>query len=122
MREIMLGEKPVRVRATALTLMFYKQAFGRDLIGDLMSMIGLEEDPSKFDSTVFLQMMWAMAKTAAYPQEFPTCERWLLELDAFDVTDQQMLNTVFEVAREGFFRGSRQQPAGGKGNRRSRHR
>jgi hypothetical protein len=38
MREITVGGKQIRVRATPLALLFYKQEFRTDLIGDLISM------------------------------------------------------------------------------------
>ena len=62
MREITIGEKTIRVRATPLALLFYKQEFKSDLIGDLMSMQNMANDPSQFDALKFLQLIWAMAK------------------------------------------------------------
>jgi len=50
MREITIGDKTIRVRATPLALLFYKQEFSVDLVGDLMSMQNMANDPSQFDA------------------------------------------------------------------------
>ena len=38
MREITISEKTIRVRATPLALLYYRQEFKTDLVGDLISM------------------------------------------------------------------------------------
>lgn len=106
MREINIGNKTLRVRATPLALLFYKQEFNADLIGDLISMQAMAADPSQFDAIKFLQIVWAMNK-ADNAKEFPSFETWLSSLDSFDFTDVDVMTAVVEEATDGFFRGSR---------------
>ena len=106
MREITIGEKTIRVRATPLALLFYKQEFNADLIGDLMSMQAMATDPSQFDALKFLQLIWAMNK-ADKPEGFPSFEGWLSSLDSIDFDDGDMMTAVIEEAADGFFRGGK---------------
>lgn len=106
MREITIGDKQVRLRATPLALLFYKQEFNADLIGDLISMQTIASDPSQFDALKFLQLIWAMAK-ADDAKSFPSFETWLSNLNNFDFTDQDIMTAVVEEATDGFFRGGR---------------
>lgn len=103
MKEITIGEKQIRVRATPLALLFYKQEFKTDLIGDFIGMQGLQDNPSQFDSVIFLQVIWAMAK-ADKAKEFPSFITWVSELERFDFTDTETLTAVMEEATDGFFR------------------
>lgn len=105
MRELNIGDKTIRVRATPLALLYYKQAFGSDLVGDLVKMKDIENDPSKFDSVTIMQIAWAMAKADAGPgKQFPSFETWLSELAGFDFSDPQMIWAIMEEAADGFFR------------------
>ncbi len=106
MREITIGEKQLRLRATPLALLFYKQEFNADLIGDLISMQNMADDPSQFDAIKFLQLIWAMAK-ADNAKDFPSFEMWLATLDAIDFADADTMAAVVEEATDGFFRGGR---------------
>ena len=106
MREITIGEKQIRVRATPLALLFYKQEFKTDLIGDLISMQEMANDPSRFDSIKMLQLIWAMNK-ADKPEGFPSFEGWLSNLDSIDFGDGDMMTAAIEEATDGFFRGGR---------------
>jgi hypothetical protein len=106
MREIQIGDKTIRVRATPLALLYYKQEFNADLIGDLISMEALETDPSQFDSIKVLQLIWAMNK-ADDAKNFPNFEGWLSGLDGIDFADNDMMTAVIEEATDGFFRGGR---------------
>jgi len=92
MREITIGEKTIRVRGTTLALLYYKQEFNTDLVGDLMSMQNMVNDPSQFDALKFLQLIWAMAK-ADDAKNFPSFET--------------VMTAVVEEATDGFFRGGR---------------
>jgi len=106
MREITIGEKTIRVRATPLALLYYRQEFKTDLIGDLISMQAMSSDPSQFDALKFLQLIWAMAK-ADDAKGFPSFEVWLGGFDSFDFADADVMTTVVEEATDGFFRGGR---------------
>ncbi len=100
MREITIGEKTIRVRATPLALLYYKQEFNADLIGDLMSMQEMADDPSRFDALKFLQLVWAMTK-ADDSRNFPSFETWLSGLDSFDFADADVMTAVVEEATDG---------------------
>jgi len=106
MREITIGEKTIRVRATPLALLFYKQEFNADLIGDLISMQNMADDPSQFDALKFLQLIWAMNK-ADKPEGFPSFEAWLADMESFDFADNDIMTAAIEEAEDGFFRGGR---------------
>ena len=106
MREITIGEKQIRVRATPLALLFYKQEFNTDLIGDLISMQEMATDPSQFDALKFLQLIWAMAK-ADDAKGFPSFEAWLADMESFDFADNDIMTAVIEEATDGFFRGGK---------------
>lgn len=104
MREIKIGGKEIRVKASPLTLLFYKQEFKSDMIGDILKLHGVQNNPEKLDSLMLLQVIWAMNKTAEFGKDFPSFPRWLEALDSFDISDTDMLKAVFEEATEGFFR------------------
>jgi hypothetical protein len=105
MRTIKIGEKEIGLKATPLALLFYKQAFGTDLVGDLVKMQELEKDPSKLDSVLFLQITWAMAKAyAGLDAKFPDFVNWVADLESFDFTDEDVFNAIMDEASDGFFR------------------
>lgn len=104
MRDIKIGDKTVRVAATPVTLFIYKKEFGTDLIGDLLGLQTLEHDPTTIDSVKFLQMTWAMAKTANMPNSFPDFTTWLSEFEYVDFSDENMMTGIVEEAEKGFFR------------------
>ena len=106
MREITIGEKTIRVRATPLALLYYRQEFNADLIGDLISMQAMSSDPSQFDALKFLQLIWAMAK-ADDAKGFPSFEAWLADMESFDFADNDIMTAVIEEATDGFFRGGK---------------
>lgn len=108
MREIQIGEKMIRVRATPLALLFYKQEFKADLLGDLVKMTDIENDISKLDTVAILQLIWAMSKADALGKQFPSFETWLAELDGIDLSDQTFFAAVLEEAKNGFFRNGKQ--------------
>ena len=106
MREITVGGKQMRVRATPLALLYYRQEFKADLVGDLISMQEMASDPSRFDSIKMLQLIWAMNK-ADDAKNFPSFEGWLGSFDNIDFGDGEMLTEAIEEATDGFFRGGR---------------
>jgi hypothetical protein len=106
MREITIGEKQIRIRATPLALLYYRQEFKADLVGDLISMQEMASDPSRFDSIKMLQLIWAMNK-ADKPEGFPSFEGWLSNLDSIDFGDGDMMTAAIEEAEDGFFRGDK---------------
>jgi len=104
MRTFQFANQEVRVRATPLALLYYKQEFRSDLVADMIILETFREDMSNFDSVLFLQLVWAMAKADAFGQPFPPFIEWLGQLEAVDFTDVQFLIGVLEEAADGFFR------------------
>lgn len=108
MRELQIGEQQVRVRATPLALLFYKQEFKSDLLGDLVKMKAMKDDPSQLDTVALLQLIWAMAKADALGKLFPSFYEWVGSLDSFDFSDKDVLVSALEEAADGFFRSGSQ--------------
>lgn len=104
MREIKIGNKEVKIKATPLALLFYKQEFKSDLMGAMMKMQEVKKDLSQIDSLAILQITWAMAKAADIKSTFPSFTKWLSELDSVDFSDKDFLWGVMEEATDGFFR------------------
>jgi hypothetical protein len=108
MRTIKIGEKEIGLKATPLALLYYKQEFKTDLVGDLLKMQNLANDPSALDSVMILQAAWAMNKAAEGGKLFPHFEAWLEQFEYVDFSDPDTLTEVMNEAVEGFFRrGSR---------------
>lgn len=120
MREIMIGDKTLRLRGSALSLLHYQQEFGRDLLGDMVGMMtglagfqtfaGGEVDPakldlSKLDSVAILRLVWTLARTAVgVGGQFPSFAKWLEEHEELDVFDPELLTAAMEEATKIFFR------------------
>lgn len=112
MREIKAGEKTIRVRGNPLALLYYRQEFGSDLLGDMIKMQEMASDPSRFNALTFLQMAWAMAKAAeGFGVKFPEFGQWLDGMDEFDISDPEIMGPVLEEAQAGFFRHGADQAA-----------
>jgi len=120
MHEVTIGDKTLRLRGSALSLLYYRQAFGRDLLGDLVSMLtamtGLEVlragkmDIEKInftglDTVAILRLIWTLARTDAGPNgSFPSFEVWLAENEDLNMFDNDLLKAVFEEVQRAFFR------------------
>ena len=115
MREINIGEQTLRVRATPLALLFYRQEFKTDLIGDLTKLERVKDDLSQLDTVAMLQLVWAMAKADAFGKPFPGFVDWVASLEGFDFSDPGFMTAALEEAASGFFRSAAQkQAASGK--------
>lgn len=104
MREINVGETKLRVRATPLALLYYKQEFKTDLLGDLTKLEAVKNDPSKLDTVTLLQIVWAMAKADSSGQSFPSFIEWVGSLETVDFSDPAFLAAALEEAADGFLR------------------
>ena len=83
MREIKVNEKTIGVKASSLTLFFYKKEFKSDLIGDIAK---LQKDGEiTFDSVIFLQIAWALNKSYSYPNEIKPFEPWMIDLGCVSI-------------------------------------
>lgn len=124
MRDIKIGDNTVRLRGSSLSLIYYQQAFNRDLVGDLAgmvsSMVGLDAlkgaainqseligkiNFAALDTVAFLRLIWVLARTAVGPTgQFPSFERWIEENEDIDIFDGDLLNAAIEEASKAFFR------------------
>jgi hypothetical protein len=108
MRTIKIGEKEIGLKATPLALLYYRQEFKSDLIGDLLKMQAIADDPSALDSVALLQIAWAMNKAAEQGKSFPHFESWLDQFEYVDFSDADTMTAIMDEAADGFFRrGSR---------------
>lgn len=107
MRTVKIGDKEVGLKGTPLALLYYRQEFKTDLLGDLTKFSKINKDDlSDFDSIALLRLAWAMAKADnGVGKQFPNFTAWLEELDSFDLSDQDMILSIIEEAQAGFFRG-----------------
>jgi len=106
MRIVNIGGKQIGLKATPLALLYYRQAFKSDLVGDLLKMEKITKDPTALDSVMILQAAWAMNRAAEGGKSFPHFEAWLEQFEYVDFTDTDMLTEIMNEATEGFFRGS----------------
>ncbi|HAN09362.1 MAG TPA: hypothetical protein DCP90_01980 [Clostridiales bacterium] len=104
-RDLKIGDKEIRVRATPLTLLFYKQEFKSDFMGDMAKLEKIKDSMVNLDTTLFLQMIWAMNKSDSYPQSFPNFMDWLGSFESIDLSDTALYEVTMEEAAAGFFRG-----------------
>ena len=114
MRQVKIGDKELGLRASPLALLYYKQEFGTDLVGDLAGFENLANalqkgDYSDFKALKFLQIAWAMNKAdnRENKRSFPDFESWLDDLGYIDFGDPDFLMEVIEEAIDGFFRGTK---------------
>ncbi|ACJ33052.1 hypothetical protein [Anoxybacillus flavithermus] len=107
MRTIQIGNQQIGLKATPLALLYYKQAFNSDLIGDMMKMQRLADDPSTFDSVLLLQIAWALAKAhEGVGKPFPDFTTWISSLESIDFSDTTVMGAIMDEATDGFFRRS----------------
>jgi len=104
MRMIRIGEQQIGLKATPLALLYYRQEFKSDLIGDLLKMQALASDPSALDSVAILQLAWAMNKAAEHGKSFPHFEAWLGQFEYVDFSDPDTMTEIMNEAADGFFR------------------
>lgn len=105
MRTIKIGEKEIGLKATPLALLYYRQEFKSDLIGDLLKMQAIADDPSALDSVAILQIAWAMNKAAeGMGKAFPHFESWLSQFEYVDFSDADTMTEIMNEAKDGFFR------------------
>lgn len=135
MRIVKMGEKEIGLKASPLALLYYKQEFKTDLLGDLIKLSGnlakvggdliklaelaekgnndvnmndldLDAIAAELDTVAILKLVWAMNKASEGPgKPFPGFESWLEGLEVFDLTDQTFIGMVMREAMDGFFRG-----------------
>ena len=105
MRTIKIGGKEIGLKATPLALLYYRQEFKSDLIGDLLKMQAIADDPSALDSVALLQIAWAMNKAAeGKGKTFLHFESWLDQFEYVDFSDADTMTAIMDEAADGFFR------------------
>ena len=137
MREIAIGETRIGVAVSAVTPFLYRKEFNTDMTSDLLGIVkgfaslapGLATAPldqaadaaadlgltindigdADLNTSGILQLLWAMAKTAAYGKPWPAFEPWLVSLGEINLFDVDMITGVFEVASDGLFRGAKRE-------------
>lgn len=85
-----VGEKQIKFKSTAGTMMRYRNYFHRDFIKDLVhlkeKLKDKKENGAEFelvDLEIFERISWCMAKTAN--PDIPDIEHWLDEFESFDI-------------------------------------
>ena len=105
MRIVTIGGKEIGLKATPLALLFYKQEFKSDLVGDMVVLSKAEKDPTKIDSVILMQIIWTMNKAhEGFGIPFPNFPKWLESLDSIDFSNDKLMLDVLEEAEQGFFR------------------
>ncbi len=137
MRELKVGEATLPVKATPLSLLFYRQEFGSDMTKDFLTVMkgfismfpgasgkNLEDlseldvsgvtmdsiSAAEIDTLGVLKLVWAMAKAGCYPEPWPRFEPWVASLDGVTVLDESFFAAALEVAADGLFRGGSPAP------------
>lgn len=95
-----IGNKEIKMKSTAGTMMRYRNNFNRDFIKDLIQLqTKLSEKLDKgtefeaLDLDIFEKIAWCMAKTA--DNNIPDIENWLDQFDTFDI--MQVLPEIMEL-------------------------
>lgn len=95
-----IGNKEIKMKSTAGTMMRYRNYFNRDFLKDLISLqekmkakteTGLQFEAIDLD--MFEKIAWSMAKTA--DDNIPPIENWLDEFETFDI--MQVLPQIAEL-------------------------
>lgn len=97
---ISIGNKEVKLKSTAGTMMRYRNNFNRDFIKDLIKLQGKlkerVESGEQFEAVdldIFEKIAWCMAKTA--DDNTPGIETWLDQFETFDI--MQVLPQIMEL-------------------------
>lgn len=99
-KTLKIGNKEVKMKSTAGTMMRYRNNFNRDFIKDLMALqkkltnkIDTGTEFEAIDLDIFEKIAWCMAKTA--DNTTPDIENWLDQFDTFDI--MQVLPEIMEL-------------------------
>ena len=101
MRKAEIYGREIKMQGSPYTLLAYSQAFGGDLLRDILS--AYEETPP--DIGALLRVVWAMAKT--YDDETPEFAEWLREFDPkeFALNELDWIGEVDGAISAELFRG-----------------
>lgn len=94
-KEVSIGEKKVPLKATASTIIRYRQVFKRDLLKS----IGTNED--EVDAGIIQELAYVMAMAAAGEDMMKLNEEtymdWLDQFDSFDIINPDTAMEIIEV-------------------------
>ena len=116
MRTVTIGDKQIALRANPLALFYYRQAFGSDMMADVMHLsqqmqkLG-EGDFSGLDLVGIFQLAYAMHKAAELNKVQMSFEEWLGQFDGLGLGEEE--NWVVDVVQEaidGLFRTGKPAP------------
>lgn len=117
----MLGDEKVRLRANAVTAIFYKQQFRSDILKDTLNALGgiegifelqglgdktdykqLQALIDRFDTVLIYQFVWAWAKTA--DRNIPIFYEWINEIDMPPITNLILEDGFVELLTKNVYR------------------
>lgn len=88
-KTIKLGDKEILLKATAMNLIIYQEAFGEDMFkakGELLDAMGKDGIQfEKIPSATLLKMLWTMARTG--DKNFPPFKEWVESLEELPVVE-----------------------------------
>ena len=94
-KEVKIGEKAVPLKATASTLIRYRQIFGRDLL----KTIGTDEN--EVDANIIQELAYVMAMAADGADMMKLNENtfidWLDEFESFDIINPDTATEIIDV-------------------------
>lgn len=97
---ITIGNKEIKLKSTAGTMMRYRNYFNRDFLKDLIALQDKLKERAEsgkqfeaVDLDIFEKIAWCMAKTS--DDSIPTIENWLDQFETFDI--MQVLPQIMEL-------------------------
>ena len=92
-KEIKIGEKTVKMSASAFSPFSYKNIFGRVIIKDIKQIQTQANKEKTLDAEIVCMMSWIMAREA--DKEILPFEEWCMQFELFDLF--QSFNSVVEL-------------------------
>ena len=100
MREIKNGDTLIGLKASPLSLFFYKREFGTDLLNDLIKM--QKKSGVELDTMTIMQIGYALNVAYNYPDKTPSFLTWFEGLEVLEV---DLLTAIMEEASNLFVTG-----------------
>lgn len=99
-KTIKLGDKEILLKATAMNLLIYQEAFGEDMFrakGEILKALnGDGIDYSSVNSVLLLRCLWTMARTG--DKNFPPFKEWVESLEELPVVELYAENVELFLA------------------------
>ena len=107
MREIIIGEQQLRIRATPLALLYYKQAFKSDIVADLIKIIaGL----AKIIPGLTGKKLTALDSSKGSVLELDASEITMDNLGMLEIDTVNLLQIIWAMAKADSFGSSKEFP------------